>query len=235
MKGVILCGGMGTRLRPATFVLNKHLVPIGNYPMILFSLATLKSFGIQDVLIVTGGEHVGDFAEFLGDGSQYGVRLTYKVQKNAGGIAEGLGLAEEFVGNNMCTVILGDNVFGKIQAFTPGRNATIFLKTVPDASRFGVYMGDGVIVEKPAGVTEGDAVTGLYVYPPTVFDFIRTLKPSDRGEMEITAVNNFFLSRNECDKVHLLNIFWSDCGTTESLANTTRYFLDNPEALSLLK
>lgn len=235
MKGVILCGGLGTRLRPATYVINKHLVPIGAYPMVLFPLSTLKSLGVTDILIITGGEHIGDFAEFLGDGSQYGCKFTYKVQTKAGGIAGALGLAEDFVGRNNVVVILGDNVFGDVtKEVSSIACPSIVVKQVPDASRFGVLMDDLTIVEKPPEAKDGWAVTGLYVYPPTVFQFIKTLEPSDRGELEITSVNNFFLERGACGIIKLADTFWSDCGTPDSLANTTRYFLDNIGALKPL-
>ena len=238
MRGVILCGGLGTRLRPMTLLLNKHLCPIGNYPMVLFPLATLKSMGVTDIMIITGGNHVGDFAEFLGDGSRYGCSFTYKVQEKAGGIPQALALAEGFVGNNSVVVILGDNVFEttKGSPFADDKeSATLWVKHVEDASRFGVLMeGSNTIVEKPTGLTRGNAVTGLYKYPPSVFDFIRTLKPSARGELEITDVNNFYLGGGKCNVSYLGDVFWSDCGTPDSLARTTRYFLDNPGALKPL-
>lgn len=232
MKGVILCGGMGTRLRPATLVTNKHLVPIANYPMVLFPLNTLRSFGVTDILIITGGDHVGAFAEFLGDGSQYGCKFTYRVQMKPGGIPEALALAEGFVGNSNVMVILGDNIFGDInKEMKTIASPSICVKKVSDASRFGVLMDDLAIVEKPKEVKDGWAVTGLYIYPPIVFQFIRSLKPSARGELEITDVNNYFLDRGACGITRLTDTFWSDCGTPDSLANTTRFFLDNPGTL----
>lgn len=227
-RGVILAGGKGTRLQPATFAMNKHMVPILNNPMILYPIETLKSQGYTDILIVSGGNHIGAFAEFLGDGSEYGVTLTYKVQKEAGGIAQALALAENFVGFGNFAVILGDNIFGKMPRVTVGApegHAGIYVKEVDDAFRFGVY-DSGEIIEKPKGVKKGLAVTGLYVYPWTVFDFIKKMKPSKRGEMEITDVNNYFLKKQKCSVMYVHG-FWSDAGTPESLAAVTKWALDS--------
>lgn len=233
-KGVILCGGTGSRLRPATLVTNKHLIPIGSTPMILHPLSALKSMGVVDILIVTGGNHIGAFAEFLGDGSQYGVNLTYRVQTKAGGIAQALGLAEDFVGDDYVYVVLGDNVFGFFNDHVQIKrgSAAIFLtENVEDLRRFGVYrQNENAIIEKPNKVWEGDrAVTGFYIYPPEVFEVIKTLVPSERGELEITDVNNHFLLRDLLVTTDISKTFWSDCGTPESLANTTRWSLDNPK------
>jgi glucose-1-phosphate thymidylyltransferase len=222
MKGILLCGGMGTRLRPATFAMNKHMVPILNKPMVLYPLETLKSLGITDILLVSGGNHIGSFAEFLGDGSEYGVTLTYRVQKEAGGIAQALGLAKDFAQGEQIAVILGDNVFeNDFVPFFEKDVACLYLKYVHDAHRFGVFM-DGKIVEKPATVAGGMAVTGLYIYPANVFDILPTLKPSGRGELEITDVNNAFISTDKC-ALREIKGFWSDAGTPESLATVTKW------------
>jgi len=226
MKGLILAGGKGTRLRPATLTMNKHMVPILNKPMILYPLDTLKYAGITDIMIVTGGEHIGSIAEFLGDGSAYGANLTYRVQKDAGGIAQALGLAKDFVGSDSVTVILGDNIYENKQlppTLPPGvgiDRALFFLAEVKDPERFGVpTIQDGVIThitEKPAQPQSNYAVTGLYVYPPNVFEIIPTLIPSARGELELSDVNNWYVKNNKCAH-HILTGFWSDAGTRDSL------------------
>ncbi len=226
MKGLILAGGKGTRLQPATLTMNKHMVPILNRPMILYPLETLAYAGIKDIMIVTGGEHIGAIAEFLGDGSRFGVRLTYRVQEQAGGIAQALGLAKEFVGGDSVAVILGDNIFDKTklpQKLPEGVGTTkalFFFKSVADPQRFGVpVFKDKMLVlieEKPAQPKSNYAQTGLYVYPPSVFDIIPTLTPSARGELELTDVNNYFV-RNGTSAYHLFEGFWSDAGTRDSL------------------
>jgi glucose-1-phosphate thymidylyltransferase len=229
MRGIILAGGKGTRLAPATRITNKHLLPILNQPMIIFPLATLKSFGIRDILIVSGGEHIGGFAEFLGDGSEYGVNLTYRVQKEAGGIAEALGLGKDFAHGEPILVILGDNVFDnrqfrELEAFD-STDATLFLTKVPDPERFGVAKltkgGTHIetIIEKPKDPPSDLAVTGLYFYPADVFEVVETLVPSSRGELEITDVNNYYVQQSRCD-FRVLSRFWSDAGTPESLFRT---------------
>jgi glucose-1-phosphate thymidylyltransferase len=226
MKGLILAGGKGTRLRPATLTVNKHMVSILNRPMILYPLETLKYAGITDIMIITGGDHIGSIAEFLGDGSEYGVELTYRIQKEAGGIAQALGLAKDFVGNNPVAVILGDNIFDytTFPALLPqgvgDTDALLFLSLVSDASRFGVpEFKDGKIIgieEKPKVAKSNYAVTGFYIYPPNVFDIIPTLAPSIRGELELTDVNNWYVKNNRC-KHHIHTGFWSDAGTRDSL------------------
>ncbi len=223
MKGVILAGGQGTRLRPITRVTNKHMVPILNRPMILYPLETLKNYlGVTDILIVSGGEHVGDIAEFLGDGSEFGVTLTYRVQKEAGGIAQALKLAENFSRGEPVAVILGDNIFDNeaLGAFTyTPWMAKFYIKAVEDPQRFGVIAkinNTYRIFEKPKERISDKAVTGLYIYPPEVFDILPTLLPSERGELEISDVNNYFLA---ADRFELSEVkgFWSDAGTPESL------------------
>lgn len=214
MKGVLLCGGIGTRLRPLTNVTNKHLLPVYNRPMVEYPLRTLISMGCDDILVVTGGEHVGDFAAYLGDGLDYKVNLTYKVQREAGGIAQALACADGFIkSNEVFPVILGDNYFEYPPVINPNHPA-IFVKDVPDAARFGVYK-DGEIFEKPKDVERGLAVTGCYVYDYKVFKFIRGLKPSERGEVEITDVNNWCLRRYM--EVFEYKGYWSDMGTFNSL------------------
>lgn len=236
MKGVILAGGKGTRLQPATLAMNKHMVPIVNRPMILYPLETLKKLGIKDILIVSGGNHIGAFAEFLGDGAEYGVSLTYRVQREAGGIAQALGLAEDFVGDDKVAVILGDNIFefdGKyVRDILSGDHedqAHIFVKRVEDAYRFGVLIeNDGKynIVEKPAGMRDGMAITGLYVYPSDVFSVVRDLKPSDRGELEISDVNAYYMNDKRLIATELSG-FWSDAGTPDSLVRTINWVINN--------
>ncbi len=237
--GILLAGGSGTRLRPATLTQNKHLLNILNEQMILFPLRTLKSMGIEDVLLVTGGNHVGGFTEFLGDGSYYGVNLTYRVQEKAGGIAQALSLAEGFVANRPMVVVLADNIFdnkglpNSVSLSTD--KATLFLKEVPDPQRFGVPVFSGVepnertileIEEKPKNPKSSFAVTGLYSYPADVFKVIKDLKPSARGEYEITDVNNWYVKRGRCIG-EILTHFWSDSGTRESLYTTTRWAFEN--------
>lgn len=219
--GVILCGGKGTRMLPATKVVNKHMIPVLNKPMVLYPLQTLIDMGIKDILIVSGGNHIGDLAEFLGDGSAYGVDLTYKVQKEAGGIAQALLLAEDFV-DEQFVVILGDNYFEKIPSVLP-RGMAIVTKKVKNPKRFGVLTGSK-IVEKPSKPKSNNAVTGLYFYTPEVFDYIKTLKPSKRGELEITDLNNWCLQHGAI--VLGYKGFWSDMGTPESMLATIKHIYE---------
>ena len=237
MRGVILAGGKGTRLLPATKITNKHLIPIINQPMVLYPLRTLINFGIKDILLVSGGEHIGDFAEFLGDGSTFGINLTYKVQKEAGGIAQALALAHDFVAHDFSStnpqfaVVLGDNILGPIPNPSLHDGATIFLKKVPDPQRFGVASfrnGKLVgVVEKPKHPPSDYIVVGIYLYPRDVFDIIKTLKPSKRGELEIAEINDRYIKQNRC-KAHRLSGFWSDAGTPASLASTTSWAFKHP-------
>ena len=225
MKGIILAGGKGTRMLPATKVVNKHMIPILNRPMIMYPLETLKSLGVKDIMIVTGGGHIGGIADFLGDGSDYGVQLTYRIQKDAGGIGQALGLAKAFVGNDSVAVILGDNIFEneelKITKGAGEKGAMFFFSHQEDNSRFGVpvFRRDKTIKtieEKPKTPQSKYAVTGLYIYPPNVFDIIPKLKPSRRGEIEITDVNNWYIKKKQYAYA-LLQDFWSDAGTPTSL------------------
>ncbi len=225
MKGVILCGGKGTRMLPATEVLNKHMIPVLNIPMVVYPLSTLEDMGVKDILIISGGNHIGDIAEFLGDGSSYGVNLTYKVQREAGGIAQALYLAEDFVGDEQFVVILGDNYFEK--GVIPPDGCGIVCKTVPDLRRFGVISSEKrEIIEKPEKPDpDGGAVTGMYFYTKEIFNFIKTLSPSARGELEITDVNNWCL-KNLDMKIHTYQYFWSDMGTPESMLATIKHLYE---------
>ncbi|AKB79982.1 Glucose-1-phosphate thymidylyltransferase [Methanosarcina horonobensis HB-1 = JCM 15518] len=223
MKGVILAGGTGSRLYPLTKVTNKHLLPVYNKPMIYYPMETLINGGIKDIMIVSGKGHAGHFLELLGSGVDYGVHFTYEIQEKAGGIAQALSLAEDFVDGDNVTVILGDNIFQDnikedVANFNDG--AKIFLKEVPDAHRFGVaeLKGEKVISieEKPKVPKTNFAVTGLYIYDSNVFGTVKTLKPSGRGELEITDVNNYYISKGMME-YGMLEGFWSDAGTFESL------------------
>jgi len=225
MKGVILAGGTGSRLYPLTKVTNKHLLPVYDKPMIFYPIQTLIDAGIKEILIVSGRGHAGHFLELLGSGSDLGVKFTYEIQEEAGGIAQALYLAKSFVDNDNVIVILGDNIFQDkafdiIQQFDSG--AHIFLKMVSDARRFGVAEIDKDnmkvigIEEKPKNPKSDYAVTGLYIYDKDVFSIIETLKPSRRGELEITDVNNYYIQRGNM-RYSILNGYWSDAGTFDSL------------------
>lgn len=227
MKGIILAGGTGSRLLPLTKVTNKHLLPVGRYPMIYHAIAKLKTAGIADILIVTGKDHMGDVVGLLGSGSSFGVSFTYKVQDEAGGIAQALGLAEQFVGTDQMVVILGDNVFAHdisdyVASFEKERQtAKILLQEVPDPNRYGVAQlsGDTIvnIIEKPTQYVSNYAVTGIYMFDASVFNIIRTLKPSHRGELEITDVNNHYIDKGLL-KFDILPGWWTDAGTLRSLS-----------------
>lgn len=226
MKGIILAGGTGSRLYPLTKVTNKHLLPVGKYPMIFHSVAKLKESDITDILIVTGKDHMGEVVNLLGSGREIGVTFTYKVQDEAGGIAQALGLAEQFVGDDSMVVILGDNVFSDsivpyVQSFCrQGKGAKILIQEVPDPKRYGVPELDGdkivSIEEKPQRPKSNYAVTGIYMFDARVFDIIRTLKPSARGELEITDVNNAYIASSELG-YDILKGWWTDAGTHTSL------------------
>jgi glucose-1-phosphate thymidylyltransferase len=227
MKGVVLAGGLGTRLLPLTRITNKHLLPVFDRPMIYYPLQTLIDAGVTDIMIVTGGPHAGDFLRLLGNGREFGLEhLNYTYQEGEGGIAAALALAEHFADGGKLCVILGDNIIeGSIAAAVArfkrqARGARIIVKEVPDAERFGVaeLSGDRIvsIVEKPARPRGTHAVTGIYMYDARVFDVVRTLKPSGRGELEITDVNNWYLKRGEL-MCEMLEGWWTDAGTLESL------------------
>ncbi|MFD1956284.1 sugar phosphate nucleotidyltransferase [Paenibacillus thailandensis] len=225
MKGIILAGGTGSRLYPLTKVTNKHLLPVGKYPMIFHSIAKLKEAGIRDILIVTGKEHMGDVVNLLGSGSEFELSFTYKVQDEAGGIAQALGMAEQFVNEDRMVVILGDNVFADSITDYVGnfkrqeRGAKILLQKVEDPQRYGVpELHEGKIIsieEKPKLPKSSYAVTGIYMYDSRVFDIIKTLKPSARGELEITDVNNAYIASNELT-YDILQDWWTDAGTHSS-------------------
>lgn len=224
MKGVILAGGTGSRLFPLTKVTNKHLLPVGQYPMIYHPIYKLINAGLTEILIVTGTEHMGDVVSLLGSGKDFGCRFTYKVQDEAGGIAQALGLAENFAAGDAVSVILGDNIFEDelseaVGAYS-GKGAQILLKEVHDPSRYGVAELDGDTVisieEKPKNPKTNWAVTGVYMYDAGVYDLIRTLKPSARGELEITDVNNFYIQKGLMQSSKMKG-WWTDAGTHESL------------------
>jgi glucose-1-phosphate thymidylyltransferase len=231
LKGVILAGGLGSRLMPLTQVTNKHLLPVYNRPMIHFPLECLVKAGVSDVLLVTGGDSAGDFLRLLGDGREFGARVYYAYQRGEGGIADALRAAEAFVADGRMAVVLGDNLVERSirpsveRYLKQERGARILLKKVPDPSRFGVaeVRGDKVvgIVEKPKAPKSDLAVTGIYFYDAQVFDIIRTLKPSGRGELEITDVNNAYLARGELEWDELEG-WWSDAGTFESLYKASK-------------
>jgi len=236
MKGIILAGGTGSRLHPLTTVTNKHLLPVGNYPMIFHPVARLKQAGITEILIVTGRDHMGDVMELLGSGHDFGLDFTYKVQDQAGGIAQALGLARGFCRGDSCCVILGDNVFADdltpaVTAFrAQGSGARLLLKEVDDPERFGVaeLTPDGHILgieEKPQHPKSGYAVTGIYLYDGTVFDIIDTLRPSHRGELEITDVNNAYIQAGKCTCA-VLQGWWTDAGTFPSLRRASELAAD---------
>ena len=235
MKGIVLAGGTGSRLYPLTKVTNKHLLPVGSKPMINYPIGKLTGAGIQEILIVTGTEHMGDVVSLLGSGKDFGCRFTYKVQDEAGGIAQALGLAENFAGGDTMTVILGDNVFEDdltdAVAGYPGEGASIMLKEVGDPTRYGVAELDGNrivgIEEKPARPKSNLCVTGVYMFDAKVFDYIHTLKPSGRGELEITDVNNHYIREGRM-QYSVMKGWWTDAGTFESLrrANELMYRLE---------
>ena len=227
MKGVVLAGGLGTRLRPLTSVTNKHLLPVYNQPMIYYPVQTLVNAGITDIMIVTGGNSAGDFLKLLGNGHSFGLKhLNYTYQEGEGGIADALSLAEHFAAGEPLCVILGDNIIeGNISAAVrayrhQGGGAKILLKKVPDPQRFGVPELDGRrvlrIEEKPDVPKSEYAVIGIYFYDSEVFRIISTLTPSERNELEITDVNNAYIKRDEMTWDELQG-WWTDAGTFESL------------------
>jgi glucose-1-phosphate thymidylyltransferase len=244
MKGIILAGGLGTRLRPLTLVTNKHLLPVYDRPMIYYPIQCLLNAGIRDILIVTGGEHAGDFLKLLKNGKHLGVKhLEYAYQEGEGGIADALKLAEEFADGQKICVVLGDNIIeGNIKRasgdfFTQASGAKLLLKEVPDPERFGVARfeekegarGAGAtpgrileIIEKPKKPPSNYAVTGIYFYDADVFSICKTLKPSGRGELEITDVNNAYLQRGDLT-YEILEGWWTDAGQFESLHRACTY------------
>jgi glucose-1-phosphate thymidylyltransferase len=222
MKGVVLAGGLGTRLRPLTSITNKHLLPVYNKPMIYYPIGMLVEAGITDILIVTGGNNAGDFLRLIGNGEDFGLsRIHYAYQKGEGGIAQALGLAREFVGGDKVVVVLGDNILQNgikkgVAAFSRQRNGSrILLKSVEHPWEYGIaeVEGDKIkrIIEKPKEPPTDLAVIGVYMYSPDVFDIVKTLKPSARGELEITDVNNVYIARGEME-YEIVDGWWLDAG-----------------------
>ncbi|MDD5504384.1 MAG: sugar phosphate nucleotidyltransferase [Candidatus Omnitrophica bacterium] len=229
MKGIVLAGGLGSRLHPLTAVTNKHLLPVWDKPMIYYPIQTLVQAGIKDVMVVTGGKNAGDFLRLLGDGKELGLEhIEYAYQKGEGGIADALRLARDFADNGNIVVILGDNIIEQsisrsVDKFkAQGRGARIMIKKVSDPQRFGVVeftrSGNKIlrITEKPAKPKTKYAVTGIYMYDGSVFDIIKDLRPSKRGELEITDVNNVYIKRGLMH-YDILTGFWTDSGTFKSL------------------
>jgi len=227
MKGIVLGGGLGSRLNPLTKVTNKHLLPIYNKPMIYYPIETLVDAGVRDILIVTGGKNAGDFLRLLGNGKEFGLHhINYTYQEGEGGIAAALSLAEFFADGHPICVILGDNIIeGSIAPYVEnfrkqGSGARILLKEVDDPQRFGVPEIQGTrivrIDEKPEVPASSYAVTGIYMYDEDVFDIVKGLKPSKRGELEITDVNNAYIARGKME-YDILEGWWTDAGTFESL------------------
>ena len=223
MKGILICGGTGSRLRPLTEITNKSLLPVYDRPLILYPLDVLHSGGIQDIIVISGPEHMDQMAAFLGSGERFGCRMSYCVQEKPGGIAQALGLAESFADNEDVCAILGDNVFfddlgETIKTFKGG--AHLFLKEVSDPERFGVATMDGSTIveieEKPTKPKSNLAVTGCYLYDHRCFDVIRNMKPSRRGELEITDVSRWYVQEQQAQAT-MLQHDWVDAGTFESL------------------
>lgn len=238
LRGVILAGGLGTRLYPLTKVTSKHLLPVGNEPMIFHSVKQLTTAGITDILIVTNPEYVGDFVNALGSGKDFGCEFTYRVQEEAKGIAHALALAEGFAGGSRIVVLLGDNIFETsiqhaVNDFqTQERGARVLLKEVSDPERYGVATLNGnhivAIEEKPKHPKSNYAVVGVYFYDASVFDVIRTVELSARGEYEITAVNNAYIDRSELE-YSLVQGKWVDAGTFDSLAEAHQILLNSSD------
>jgi len=234
MKGVILAGGLGTRLYPLTFATNKHLLPVYDQPMVYYPIQTLLKAGIKEIIIVVGGPHAGDFIRVLKNGKDLGLKhLEFAYQEGEGGIADALRLCEDFAARDSIAVILGDNctdanIKKEVQNFRNG--AKVFLKAVPDPERFGVPVFNRnkkivKIEEKPKKPKSNFSVTGLYLYDKKVFDHIRQIKPSARGELEITDVNNEYIKARKLDWA-ILDGFWSDAGTFDSLYRTSKYWAE---------
>ncbi|RKU39570.1 spore coat protein [Candidatus Poribacteria bacterium] len=236
MKGVILAGGLGTRLHPLTKVTSKHLLPVGNEPMVFHSVKQLTTADITDILIVTNPQYVGDFVNALGSGEDFGCEFTYRVQEEAKGIAHALALAEGFANNGSIAVLLGDNIFetsirqAADDFHAQPKGARVLLKQVPDPERYGVAVLDGsdrivAIEEKPERPKSNYAVVGVYFYDASVFDIIRTIEPSARGEYEITAVNNAYIQRGELE-YSFVQGKWVDAGTFDSLSEAHQILLN---------
>ena len=237
LRGIVLAGGTGSRLMPLTKVTNKHLLPVGQKPMIFYPIEKLTAAGIDEVLIVTGVEHMGDVVSLLGSGKDFNCRFTYKVQDEAGGIAQALALAGNFAQGQPVAVILGDNIFqASLTSYAEkfiaqGEGARILIREVSDPHRFGVAeLADGKIIgieEKPQEPKSNYAVTGIYFFDGCVFDIIRTLKPSARGELEITHVNDIYIEKGQLD-YDILEGWWTDAGTFESLGRAAELVKNEP-------
>lgn len=236
MKGVILAGGRGTRLYPLTWATSKHLLPVYDQPMIFYPIKTLVNAGVDEILIVVGGPHAGHYVRVLRNGKELGIKhLEYAYQEETGGISQAIALAEDFADNGPITVILGDNttdanISEQVKAFKDG--ATIFIKEVPDPERFGVPVFDPQdknkiveIEEKPKKPKSNYSVTGLYIYDNHCFEYIRQLKPSDRGELEVTDLNNLYIKKGQMQWAELKG-FWSDAGNFESLCLSSQYWAE---------
>jgi len=240
MKGIILAGGRGTRLYPLTRATNKHLLPVGREPMLYHPIRQLVAAGITDILVVTSTEHMGDVVNCLGSGVDFGCTLTYRVQESAGGIAHALALGEGFARGERTCVLLGDNVFEQtiapyVRAFEKqDRGARVLLKQVGDPERYGVAALDETqvveIQEKPKDPKSSYAVVGLYLYDAQVFDIIRSIKPSERGELEITSVNNAYIERKQLE-YDFCHGRWTDAGTFESYFEANRILMENDNRL----
>jgi glucose-1-phosphate thymidylyltransferase len=236
MKGVILAGGTGSRLSPLTKITNKHLLPIYDRPMVYFSIQKLKEAGVEDILLISGKGHVGQFLELLGSGRELGVRLSYEVQNEAGGVAHALKLAKDFVADDEVIVVLADNVFEydfseAVNGFSGG--AHVFLKDVPEPQHYGVARIEAgkiiEIIEKPVEPPSSLAVTGCYIYTSKVFEVISRLKPSARGELEISDVNQYYVDSGEM-KHSVFNGFWGDCGESiDKLSLVSEYVRKNKD------
>lgn len=237
LKGVILAGGTGSRLMPLTKVTNKHLLPVGRKPMIHYPIGKLTSIGIDQILIVTGVEHMGDVVSLLGSGREFGCEFTYKVQDKAGGIAQALLLAEDFAQGQRLAVILGDNIFqANLREYAQKyiaqeAGARVLLKQVANPQRFGVaQISDTKVLhieEKPKQPKSNYAVTGIYFYDDTVFDIIGTLQPSVRGELEVSDINNAYIAKGQLE-YDVLDGWWSDAGTFESLNRVNELVIKEP-------
>lgn len=242
MRGIILAGGTGSRLHPLTKVTNKHLLPVYNKPMIYYPLFAMKEAGITNVMIVSGKGHAGDFLELLGSGSQFGMKISYEVQEEAGGIAQALGLTEDFANSGRVVVILADNIFedsiaDAVRDFEKQPSgAKIMLKSVDNPKAYGVCEMDGdkitSIIEKPENPPTNMAVTGCYMYDAQVFDVIKNLKPSGRGELEITDVNNYYLEQGALS-YNVLEGFWGDCGESFDSLMTASSLVQNSHLAKL--
>ncbi|MFZ5432313.1 MAG: sugar phosphate nucleotidyltransferase [Calditrichota bacterium] len=240
MKGVILAGGLGTRLLPLTKITNKHLLPIYDQPMIYYPIQTLVRAGIDEIVLVTGGHYAGDFLNLLGNGKDFGLRfINFAYQEGEGGIADALRLARVYTGNDRIIVILGDNILEKditehVRKYEKQESgAKILLKEVPDPQRFGVAEVDASgrvtnIVEKPKRPKSNLAVTGIYMYDAQVYDIINTLRPSERGELEITDVNNAYIRMNKLT-ADVIDGWWTDAGTFASLYRASRLVAEKVE------